>query len=117
MASLLLLLLALCLLMPPVDAWVDEARFKLSCPQAACWHYWNGNCYCLETNQKRSWSEALKFCKAYKFTELITFVSTEEKNWIISFPLDNFWTGLNNLEESGSFSGSEGTRANMKLPW
>ncbi|XP_058023851.1 LOW QUALITY PROTEIN: uncharacterized protein LOC131190532 [Ahaetulla prasina] len=33
-------------------------------------------------------------------------------NWILDLPLDNFWIGLNNLEETQSFSWSEGTRTN-----
>ncbi|XP_039207752.1 uncharacterized protein LOC120311809 isoform X3 [Crotalus tigris] len=95
-----------------VETWEDEARFRLTCPEASCWHYWNGTCYCLEENQEGTWTEALKFCKRYTFTELVTLNSIQEKNWILDLPLDNFWIGLNNLEETQSFSWSEGTRAN-----
>ncbi|XP_026541026.1 uncharacterized protein LOC113423713 [Notechis scutatus] len=95
-----------------VETWENEARFRLTCPNASCWHYWNGTCYCLEENQEGSWTEALKFCKRYTSTELVTLNSVQEKNWILDLPLDNFWIGLNNLEETQSFSWSEGTRAN-----
>ncbi|KAM6473999.1 lymphocyte antigen 75-like [Liasis olivaceus] len=100
-----------------VEAWEDEARFRLTCPEASCWHYWNGNCYCLEENQAGTWTEALKFCKRYRSTELVILTSIQEKNWILDLPLDNFWIGLNNLEETESFSWSEGTRANTNLSW
>ncbi|XP_053153370.1 uncharacterized protein LOC128345453 isoform X3 [Hemicordylus capensis] len=95
----------------------DEARFRPNCPQAPCWRYWNGNCYCVVADQEETWTEALKFCKRYRQTELATLTSILEKNWILSLPLDNFWIGLNNLEESDTFSWSEGTPANMRLTW
>ncbi|XP_061469383.1 uncharacterized protein LOC133378773 [Rhineura floridana] len=98
------------------DRW-DEARFRLNCPQAPCWRYWDGNCYCLEENEKGTWAEALRFCKRYSYTELISFTSPQEMNWILDLPLDNFWTGLNNLEHINTFSWSEGTPANVTLPW
>ncbi|XP_042303454.1 uncharacterized protein LOC121920386 [Sceloporus undulatus] len=104
-------------LMAAGGGWGSEDRFKLHCPQASCWHYWNGNCYCIEANQKGTWTEALRFCKKYRYTELVTFTSSEEKDWILDLPLDDFWIGLNNLEATDHFSWSEGTQANMSLPW
>ncbi|XP_070592843.1 uncharacterized protein [Erythrolamprus reginae] len=90
----------------------EKTRFRLTCPDAIYWHYWNGTCYCLEENEEGTWTEALKFCKRYTSTELVTLTSVQEKNWILNLPLDNFWIGLNNLEETQSFSWSEGSRAN-----
>ncbi|XP_060615843.2 secretory phospholipase A2 receptor-like [Anolis sagrei] len=113
---LLRLLLFLFLVLPRVQTESGD-RFRLFCPLAPCWHYWNGNCYCIETNQEGTWAEALRYCKRYKYTELITFTSSEEKDWILDLALDNFWVGLNNLEEPDRFSWSEGTPANMQLPW
>nr|XP_028573720.1 uncharacterized protein LOC114591207 [Podarcis muralis] len=110
------LLLALHVRLVHGDTW-DAARFRLNCPQAPCWRYWNGNCYCLEANNTGTWTEALKFCKRYSFTELVSFTSSQEMNWILALPLDDFWTGLNNLENINTFSWSEGTPANMRLPW
>ncbi|XP_062826481.1 uncharacterized protein LOC107983185 isoform X3 [Anolis carolinensis] len=112
----LLFLLLLFLVLPRVETAAGD-RFGLFCPLAPCWRYWNGNCYCIETNLEGTWTEALRFCKRYKYTELITFTSSEEKDWILDLPLDNFWVGLNNLEETDIFSWSEGTPAHMRLPW
>ncbi|KAJ6667987.1 hypothetical protein lerEdw1_016308 [Lerista edwardsae] len=114
MATVLLLLLLAHL--QPGDL-KDEAIFRLNCPQAPCWRYWNGNCYCIEANRKGTWNEALKFCKRYSHTELVAFASFVEKYWIMGLPLDNFWTGLNNLDGMTTFSWSEGTPANMRLSW
>ncbi|KAJ7316340.1 hypothetical protein JRQ81_002502 [Phrynocephalus forsythii] len=116
MLALLLLLLEVHLQMLPGNTQ-EEDRFRLNCPQDPCWHYWNGNCYCLEPDQKGTWTEALKLCKRYRYTELVTLTSFQEKNWILDLPLDDFWIGLNNLEEADRFSWSEGTEANMSLPW
>ncbi|XP_077183101.1 uncharacterized protein LOC143832485 isoform X2 [Paroedura picta] len=113
---LLLLPLVLRLQGPVADAR-DEAMFTLNCPQAPCWRYWNGNCYCIKTNQKRTWMEALKFCKQYRDTELLILTSILEKNWILGLTVDNFWIGLNNLENTNTFSWSEGTPADMRFSW
>ncbi|XP_019361529.1 PREDICTED: uncharacterized protein LOC109289781 [Gavialis gangeticus] len=37
--------------------------------------------------------------------------------WILKLPLDNFWIGLNNLEDMTNFRWSEGSPADLTAPW
>ncbi|XP_019390529.1 PREDICTED: uncharacterized protein LOC109310035 [Crocodylus porosus] len=93
------------------------ATFTLNCPQAPCWHYWHGHCYCIERSRTGTWIEALRYCKRYRDTELLTITNPSEKMWILKLPLDNFWTGLNNLEDMTNFRWSEGSPADLTAPW
>ncbi|CAM4707739.1 unnamed protein product [Lepidochelys kempii] len=92
-------------------------KLRLNCPQAPCWHYWQGNCYCMERSRTGTWIEALRYCKRYRDTELLKITNASEKKWILGLPLNDFWIGLNNLENQNNFAWSEGTLADITAPW
>nr|XP_025043257.1 uncharacterized protein LOC106732388 isoform X5 [Pelodiscus sinensis] len=92
-------------------------KLRLNCPPAPCWHYWQGNCYCMETSRTGTWTQALRYCKQYRDTELLKISNASEKKWILGLPLNNFWIGLNNLEDLTNFVWSEGTPADITAPW
>ncbi|XP_029439310.1 uncharacterized protein LOC115079703 [Rhinatrema bivittatum] len=95
----------------------EFAMKSLRCPEGPDWYYWDNNCYYLEKRRTRTWHEALRECTRFRATDLMYIEDKEEKAWLLQIPLEDYWIGVNNLQDTATFTWSEGTPVESSAPW
>ncbi|KAJ7308064.1 hypothetical protein JRQ81_008568 [Phrynocephalus forsythii] len=86
-------------------AWVCEGPWASwsPCPAERGWHHWNGSCYFWDPGSVARWPEAVRACRRFRETELLSLMSPQEKDWIRRNFGGSFWTGLNDRKEESVF--------------
>nr|XP_020664810.1 uncharacterized protein LOC110087453 [Pogona vitticeps] len=74
------------------------------CPTERGWSHWNGSCYFWDPLLSvGSWTDALRACRRFKGTELLSLRSPQERDWVHRNFRGSFWTGLNDRKAESVF--------------
>ncbi|XP_078238759.1 uncharacterized protein LOC110087453 [Pogona vitticeps] len=88
------------------------------CPQQPGWWFWGGHCYYLEEHSAKDWRGAQAACKAHgKEMDLLTLSSSREKGWVTAVVQRSSWTGLNDVDQDGTWTWASGQPAELSSPW
>ncbi|XP_077162091.1 uncharacterized protein LOC143821705 isoform X2 [Paroedura picta] len=88
------------------------------CPHNPGWWFWDGHCYYVEEHSSKSWKGAKADCEAYgKDVGLLMLTSAEEKAWIMAMVQKESWTGLNDVDNDGTWTWAEGQAADFSPSW
>ncbi|XP_038046213.1 lymphocyte antigen 75-like [Patiria miniata] len=98
----------------------DMIDYVCEIPEGACapgWYLVNGNCYQVNSQTLRTWTDAKQYCEA-QLAFLTTIKSDAENNMIKSFLSDlnsqginELYIGASDLEKDGTFVWVDGTSA------